>query len=197
VNVQKDITKVNLFKLPVCRVCQELMLHRMAQSRAFIAVKANINQNPMLRNAFKCKKGIINRDPQPKSNAQRVKRVVVVVPLVRVVKSGGFKIYRAIPRVVNAPLDLVTQPKVLRRAMVFLPVHTAGMVTFVNVKRVIIVKEKQQIKPRADLDRTPPKKVPFHALNVHPVHTPPHTDLLPVIIVELMNINQHPMPRTA
>jgi len=41
--------------------------------------------------------------PPPKSNAQQVKLALVGMPLVKIVKLDGFKIYRAILRVVNVP----------------------------------------------------------------------------------------------
>jgi hypothetical protein len=50
--------------------------------------------------------------------------------------------------------------------MVFLLVHTVGMVQFVNVKPVIIVKEKQQIKPHvipAIIKKNRAKHLVYHA----------------------------------
>jgi hypothetical protein len=46
----------------------------------------NTNRNPMLRNAFPCKKGITNRVRQPKSNARRVKRELAVTKRATIVK---------------------------------------------------------------------------------------------------------------
>jgi hypothetical protein len=94
---------------------------------------------------------------------------------------------------VNVPLALVTEPKVLLRAMVFLLVRTVGTIKFVNVKLVIFAPEKPQTKPLVNLDRTQPKQVPSHALSVHPVRTLLCPVLVPVIIVVTMNINENPM----
>jgi hypothetical protein len=44
------------------------------------------NSNPMLRNAFQCKKDSTNRAQQPKSNARRVKQELVVTKRVKIVK---------------------------------------------------------------------------------------------------------------
>jgi hypothetical protein len=129
-------------------------------------------------------------------NAQRVKLALVGMPRVKIVKLDGFKIYRATPRAVNVPLDSVIQPKVLRHAMLFLLVHTVGMVKFMNVKRVIIVKEKQQIKPPVNLDRTPPTKVLSHASNVHPARMPTHWAPLIVKTAVMIPTNQIPMLRS-
>ena len=67
------------------------------------------NLNPMLRNAFQCKKVSTNRAQQPKSNVQRVKQELVAMQHAILVRLVGFKNYQAIPRAVNVPLDLATQ----------------------------------------------------------------------------------------
>jgi len=60
---------VHLERMPTC----------LAPLIAKLVILIPTNTNPMLRNAFQCKKGTTNRVQQPKSNARRVKRAVVVV----------------------------------------------------------------------------------------------------------------------
>jgi len=81
--------------------------------------------------------------------------------------------------------------------MVFLLVHTVGMVKFVNVKRVIIVKEKQQTQPLANLDFTPLKKDPLHASNVHPARMPTRWAPLSVKTAMVIPTNRILMLRNA
>ena len=69
---------------------------------AKLATVIPTNPNPMLQNAFQCKKGSTSRVQQPKSNARRVKRAVVATLRVKIVKLGGFKNYQATLRAVNA-----------------------------------------------------------------------------------------------
>tara|TARA_B110000091_G_scaffold112005_1_gene121219 strand:+ start:13 stop:339 length:327 start_codon:yes stop_codon:yes gene_type:complete len=77
---------------------------------AKIVKRMHTNPNPMLRNAFQCKKVSTNQVQQAKSNAQRVKQDVVATLRVTIVKLDRIKIYPATPRVANAPVDLATKP---------------------------------------------------------------------------------------
>jgi hypothetical protein len=54
--------------------------------RAKCVILIPTKRNPMLRNAFQCKKGITNRVRQPKSNARRVKQELGVTKRVTIVK---------------------------------------------------------------------------------------------------------------
>jgi hypothetical protein len=146
-----------------------LQLH-MELLLAQIVVTIHTNLNPMRRNAFRSKKGTTNQVQQQKLNAQQVKPVLVVTKHAMIVKLVGIKNYQGTPRVVNAPLDLATKLKVLRRAMLCLLGRTVGTAQFMNVTKVIIAKEKPPIKPRVILDRMQPKQAQFYVLNVHRVH---------------------------
>jgi hypothetical protein len=119
------------------------------------------------------------------------------MPLVKSVKRGGFKVYRATPRAMHVQLALVTQLKVLRHAMLSLLVRTVGMALIENVIWVIFVKVTPPIKPLANRDPTPPTKDPLDALNVHPVRMP--TRLVPYLvkIVTLIPTNPNPMLQNA
>jgi len=164
---------------------------------AKIVTTMHTNQNPMLRNAFQCKKGSTNRVQQLKSNAQRVKQDVVATHHAKIVSLDGFKNYPATQRAVNAQLALATKPKVLRHAMVFLLVRTVGMAHFVRVIQVIFAKVRPPIKPRANPDPTPPTKDPLHALNAHPERMPARLAPLIVKTAKLIPTNRNPMLRCA
>jgi hypothetical protein len=155
------------------------------------------NPNSMLRSVFKCKKVFTNRAQQPKSNAQRVKQDVVATQRVKIVQLDRTKTYPATPRAVTAPVDLVTKPKVLRHAMVFLLVRTVGMAHFEHVILVIFAKVKPPIKPLAFLGPTPTKKDPLRALNVHQARM--QHCLVPYLakIATLIPTNPNPMLRNA
>ena len=114
-----------------------------------------------------------------------------------IVKVDHIKTYPATSRVLNAPVDLATKPKVLRRAMVFLLVRTVGMVHLKNVILVIFAKVKPPIKPLAHPDSTPPTKNPLLASNVHRAST---LGLLAPYLaksVTTMHTNPGPMLRNA
>ena len=87
----------------------------------------------------------------------------------KIVALDGFKIYQAILRVANVPVDLATKPKVPRHAMRCLLVRTLGMAHFEPVTRVIFAKVKPPIKPLAHLEPTPPTPVPSSVFPVHQV----------------------------
>jgi hypothetical protein len=74
-----------------------------------IAVMMHFNVQEKLLCVKKFKKDITDRAQQPKSNAQPVKRAVVVMKHVNIVTSGRIKIYQATPRAANVQLDLVTK----------------------------------------------------------------------------------------
>ena len=93
---------------------------------AKIVTTMHTSPTPMLRNAFQCKKGSINRVQQPKLNARRVKQDVVVTKRVKIVALDGFKNHQATLRAVNVQLVLATKFKVLRHAMLSLVDLTAG-----------------------------------------------------------------------
>ena len=91
---------------------------------AMFVPKIPTNRNPMLRNAFQCKKGSTNRVPQPKSNVRRVKLEVVATQHVKIVTLGYTKTCPATPRALNAQLALATKPNVRQHAMQSLLGHT-------------------------------------------------------------------------
>ena len=87
----------------------------------------------------------------------------------KIVALDGFKIYLAILRAANVPVDLATKPKVPRHAMPCLLVPTVGITHFNHVTRVIFAKVKPPIKPLAHLEPTPPTPVPSSVFPVHQV----------------------------
>jgi hypothetical protein len=139
---------------------------------AKIVATMHTNQNPMLRNAFQCKRVITNQDQQPKSSAQRVKQDVVATQHVKIVKLGRINIFPATPRAVTAPVDLATKPKVPRHAMLSLLDPTVGTVKCVNVKQVIFALAKPQTKLLVVLGRMQPDQNQFHVLNAHLARMP-------------------------
>ena len=116
---------------------------------------------------------------------------------VTIVKSGRINIFPATPRVLNAPVDLATKPKVPRHAMVFLLDPTVGTVKCVNVKQVIIAPANPPIKPLVILGRMQPKQARLHVSNAHLEHTPTRLAQLLVRCVTLIRTNPNPMLQNA
>ena len=116
---------------------------------------------------------------------------------VTVVKLGRINIFPATPRVLNAPVDLATKPKVPRHAMVFLLDPTVGTVKYVNVKQVIIAPVKLPTKRLVILGRMQPVQNQFRVLNVHPERM--RLLLVPQLatIATLIPTNRNPMRRSA
>ena len=116
---------------------------------------------------------------------------------VTIVKLGRINIFPATPHALNAPVDLVTKPKVPRHAMVFLLDPTVGTVKYVNVKQVIIAPVKPPTKPLVILGRMQPVQNQFRALNVHPECMPTLSVPQLAKIVTTMHTNRNPMLRNA
>ena len=116
---------------------------------------------------------------------------------VTVVKLGRINIFPATPRVLNAPVDLSTKPKVPRHATQCLPVPTVGMALYDHVKQVTIVKVEPPIKPLVYPGLTPPKQDPLPVLNAHPEHMPILMVPRHVRIVTTIPTNRHLMRRHA
>ena len=74
-----------------------------------------------------------------------------------------------IQHAVNAPVDGVTKPEVLPRAMLYLLVPTVGVVKFMNVMLVIFVLVQIEIKPHVHQDRTQRVESQFRVFLVRPV----------------------------
>ena len=116
---------------------------------------------------------------------------------VTIVKLGRINIFPATPRALNAPVDLVTKPKVPRHAMVFLLDPTVGTVKYVNVKQVIIAPVKPPTKRLVILGRMQPVPNQFRVLNAHLVR------MLPLLVPEFAKLvtmiptNPNPMLRNA
>ena len=91
---------------------------------------------------------------QQKLNVQLVKQVLVAMQRAAIVRLVGFKICQGTPRAVSVQMDGETPQQVLRHAMVFLLVHTVGMVEYKNVKQAITVMGKQPIKQLVYPDHT-------------------------------------------
>jgi hypothetical protein len=97
------------------------------------------NQNPMLRNVFRCKKGTTNPVQQPKSNVQQAKQEVAATQRVKTVWKDSFKMHRATPRAANAQLVTTTKQKDPRDATLSLPVPITGTKEFTHVMLGTIV----------------------------------------------------------
>ena len=80
---------------------------------------------------------------------------------VTIVKLGRINNFPATPRALNAPVDLLTKPKVPRHATQCLPVSTVGMALYDHVIRVIFAKVEPPIKPLVYPGLTPPKQDPL------------------------------------
>jgi hypothetical protein len=72
---------------------------RLAPSRVKTVTRVPTNRNPILRNAFQCKKDTTGPVQQPKSNAQRVKQETVVIQLVKNATKEDFKTWQETPHV--------------------------------------------------------------------------------------------------
>ena len=120
----RDLTPPKQGPLPALNAHPERMPILLVPKFAKIVPTIPTNRNPTLQDAFQCKKGSTNRVQQPKSNAQRVKQDLVATQHAKIVALDGFKIYLAILRAANVPVDLATKPKVPRHAMRCLLVRT-------------------------------------------------------------------------
>ena len=107
------------------------------------------------------------------------------------------KIYWAIPRAMNAPVDMLTKLRVLRHAMLSLLDRTVGTVKYVNVKQVIIAPVKLQTKRLVVLGRMQPVQNQFRVLNAHQARM--RLFLVPKLakIVTVIPTNLNPMLRNA
>ena len=116
---------------------------------------------------------------------------------VTIVKLGRINIFPATPRALNAPVDLATQLKVPRHAMLSLLDRTVGTVKYVNVKQVIIAPVKPPTKPLVILGRMQPDQNQFRVLNALPERMP--TLLVPYLvkIAAVIPINPNPMLQNA
>ena len=150
----------------------ERMLNLLVPSRVKIVTLVPTNRNPILRNAFQCKKDTTGPVQQPKSNVQRVKQETVVVQLVKNATEEDFKPWRETQHVSIVPVGGVIQPMGRRHVMLCLRVLTVGMAPLKNVIKVIFVKVTPSIKPLAYQDFTPPELDPVPALNAHPERMP-------------------------
>ena len=134
-----DSTPPNQDPLRALNAHPERMPILLVPKPAKIVILIPTNRNPMLRNAFQCKKGSTNRAQQPKLNARRVKLELVATQRVKTVKKDSFRNYRATPRAANAQVVTTTKPKEPRRATLSPPVPIIGTKKFVNVIPVTIV----------------------------------------------------------
>ena len=100
-----DPTPPNQDPLRALTAHPERMLILFVPKIAKIVPKIPTNRNPMLRNAFQCKKGSTNRVPQPKSNVRRAKREVVVTQRVKIAGKEHFKAKQGKPPATTAPAD--------------------------------------------------------------------------------------------
>jgi hypothetical protein len=122
---------------------------------------------------------------------------LVVTKRVTIVKLGRINIFPATPRALNAPVDLATQLKVPRHAMLSLLDRTVGTVKYVNVKQAIIAPVKPPTKRLVILDRMQPVQNQYRVLNVHRALL--QHCLVPQLakIVTMVPTNPNPMLRNA
>jgi hypothetical protein len=105
--------------------------------------------------------------------------------------------HQATPRVANALVVTTTTQTVQQRATLSLPVHIIGTKKFVNAIPVIFVKVKPPIKQVVNLDPTPPKQDPLHALNAPLERMPTLSVPYLVMIAVPMHTNRDSMLRHA
>ena len=92
---QFRVLNVHLARMPI------LLVPQLATSVATM----HTNRNPMLRNAFQCKKGSTNRAPQPKSNVRRVNPVPGATQRAKIAWKEHSKPLQVKPPATTAPAD--------------------------------------------------------------------------------------------
>ena len=115
------------------------MLNLLVPSRVKTVTLVPTNRNPILRNAFLCKKDTTGPVQQPKSNVQRVKQETVVIQLVKNATEEDFKPWRETPHVCIVPVDRTPLLKVQSLAYLVHRVHLLRWLEQLSVSRVVMM----------------------------------------------------------